>query len=199
MEGMSVTWTDDVISRVILVEYERIKEEQKTRIGFRDNLVYATFASMAGIIAATVSSSTRAYLLLLPPVSVVLGWTYLVNDEKISSIGRYIRAELAPRLTALISDQALVFGWETAHRSDYHRVSRKYLQLAVDLLTFCGAPFVAVVVYWSQRSDSDVLMTLSVVELVAVAVLGAQMVTYADLRRDSPAQVPAGGFEPSDD
>lgn len=32
---------------------------------------------------------------MLPPVSVILGWTYLVNDEKISAIGRYVRGDHA--------------------------------------------------------------------------------------------------------
>lgn len=182
---MPVTWTEDVATRVIIVEYERIKEEQKTRIGFRDNLLYATFASLAGIIAVTVSSGSRVFLLMLPPVCVVLGWTYLVNDEKISSIGQYIRSELAPRLATLTADWAPVFGWEAAHRADQHRISRKYSQLAVDMLTFCGAPLVAVVIYWSGQPGSGTFVTVSILELAAIAALAAQIVLYSDLKRET--------------
>ncbi|PRX96600.1 hypothetical protein [Allonocardiopsis opalescens] len=184
-----MTWAEEVATRVIIVEYEHIKDEQKTRIGFRDNLLYATFASLAGIIAVTVSSGSRVFLLLVPPVCLVLGWTYLVNDEKISAIGRYVRGELAPRLASLTDDRTTVFSWEVAHRADRHRISRKYFQLAIDMLTFCGAPLVAVVVYWSGMwsglPGSRTLLVVSFVELAAIAVLAAQIVMYADVKRES--------------
>ncbi|MBH5333614.1 hypothetical protein IHE55_01840 [Streptomyces pactum] len=171
--------------RLLVVEYEQVKEEQRARIGFRDNLLYATLASMAAIITFTLQKPGRPeLLLLLPPASVVLGWTYLVNDEKISAIGRYVREELDPRLTALaVPPRGQVFGWETAHRSDRRRVSRKRLQLGVDLLLFCAAPLAALTVYWSKGPAGAVLFTVSLAETALVAVLGAQITRYADLRR----------------
>jgi hypothetical protein len=39
----------------LLTEYERLKEEQRVRIGVRDNLIYATLASLAGVVVATVT------------------------------------------------------------------------------------------------------------------------------------------------
>lgn len=91
--------TDAARISLLVAEYERIKDEQKSRIGFRDNLIYVTLASMAGVIAAALQPRGHSgLLLLLPPASLVLGWTYLVNDEKISAIGRYIRTDLGPRL-----------------------------------------------------------------------------------------------------
>ncbi|TDD73287.1 hypothetical protein E1293_31810 [Actinomadura darangshiensis] len=173
--------------RLMLAEYERIKEEQRTRIGFRDNLLYATFAAMAGVIAVAVSAQIAYYLLLLPPISAILGWSYLVNDEKISSIGRYVRDELAPRLSAHVAGQTPtpmpVFGWEIAHRADHRRVPRKYLQLAADLLTFCGAPLGALVVYWCNGPYEAVLVIVSIVEAAVVGLLAAQIAGYADLDR----------------
>ncbi|MFH8370047.1 hypothetical protein [Streptomyces sp. NPDC018031] len=175
---------DTLAGRLLVVEYEQVKEEQRARIGFRDNLLYATLASMAAIITFTLQKSGHVeLLLLLPPASVFLGWTYLVNDEKISAIGRYIREELDPRLTALVPTHSRVFGWETAHRSDRRRVSRKRLQLGVDLLIFCAAPLAALVVYWSYGPVTAVLLTVSLVESALIAVLGAQIARYADLRR----------------
>lgn len=93
---------DVTVGGLLMAEYEQIKSEQRSRIGFRDNLLYATLASMAAVITAVLRKDGQTeLLLLLPPVSVLLGWTYLVNDEKISAIGRYVRDELTPKLAAL--------------------------------------------------------------------------------------------------
>src|SRR5690606_14867176 len=133
-----------------LNEYERIKDEQKSRIGFRDNLIYATLASMALVVGAALQGNgNSAMLVLMPPVALLLGWTYVVNDEKISAIGRYVRTDLGPRLAELVEGLDEPFGWETAHRSDRRRLSRKYLQLLIDLLLFCVAPAAALLAYWS--------------------------------------------------
>lgn len=169
-------------TKLMTMEYERIKEEQKTRIGFRDNLIYATLASMAAVVTATLSAHDTAFLLLLPPVSVVLGWTYLVNDEKISAIGRYVRTELAPRLMEATGEETPVFGWESAHRGDRYRISRKYSQLVVDLVTFCVPPVVVLAIFWSS-SVTAVLMVASIAELVFVGGLLVQIVLYADLKK----------------
>lgn len=172
------------VAKLLLVEYERLKDEQKTRIGFRDNLVYATLASMAAVTAATLNARGQAnLLLLLPPVSVLLGWTYLVNDEKVSAAGQYIRTEITPRLSALVPDGAAVFAWETFHRSDARRRVRKVLQLAVDLSTFCVAPLTALVIFWVYGSRTATFMVVSLVEAIVVVVLAVHIILYADLRK----------------
>ncbi|MFI5527291.1 hypothetical protein ACIA8O_01920 [Kitasatospora sp. NPDC051853] len=174
------TGEDVSVGRLLVLEYERLKDEQRARIGFRDNLLYATLASMAAVIAVAVQAGAQL-LLVLPPVSLVLGWTYLVNDEKISAAGRYVRDQLAPALGNLSGGQVAVFGWETAHRGDAHRRSRKRFQLGVDLLTFCGAPAAAVVVQWVVARGHTSLYVLSGVELLAVGLLAWQIVRYSDL------------------
>ncbi|MFI6273137.1 hypothetical protein [Micromonospora zamorensis] len=169
---------------LLLSEYEQLKHEQRTRIGFRDNLIYATLGSMAAVVAAALSVKDHANLLLLLPVaSVVLGWTYLINDEKISAIGRYVRTDLGPRLVALTSGGEPAFGWETAHRSDARRISRKYLQLAVDLGTFVAPPIAALIVFWMNGPLSFAFVAVSVIEVAATAVLAWQIAVYADLTR----------------
>ncbi|MEV7625026.1 hypothetical protein [Actinoplanes sp. NPDC089786] len=181
--------TDSEISieRLLIVEYERLKEEQKSRIGFRDNLIYATLGSMAAVIAATLSSKGHAnLLLLLPAVSTVLGWTYLVNDEKVSAIGTYIRETLHPRFAAHHDG---VFGWEKAHRGDRFRRSRKVLQLVVDLGTFCVSALAALIVYWVNGPWSWIFLSVSVLELLVVALLAVQMIRYADLGVEPAAPV----------
>jgi hypothetical protein len=168
--------------QLLLAEYEQVKQEQRARIGFRDNLLYATLGVMAAVVATALARGGHAeVLLLLPPLSVVLGWTYLVNDEKISAVGRYVRDDLAPRLKNLTGSQDDVFGWEFAHRGDAHRASRKRIQLGVDLLAFCAAPLAALAVYWVLGPHHWPLLLVSAAESAMIAVLTSQFVRYADL------------------
>jgi hypothetical protein len=46
------------VGKILITEYERLKEEQKVRIGFRDNLLYVSIAAMASVIAATLRSQS---------------------------------------------------------------------------------------------------------------------------------------------
>ncbi|GAB2726799.1 hypothetical protein [Streptomyces bullii] len=170
--------SDITVGQLLLAEYQTVKDEQKTRIGFRDNLLYVTLTVVAAVIAAAAQAKQPAMLLALPPVCVVLGWTYLVNDEKISAIGAYVRGDLGPRLARLAGDER-AFGWEIAHRSDARRRSRKAIQCAVDLLAFCVVPLAGLGVYWAAGNVSPGLLALSVAEALTVAGLGVQVVSYA--------------------
>lgn len=167
---------------LLLIEYEQIKGEQRSRIGFRDNLIYAMVAATAAVLAGTLQShGSRAYLLALPPAAVLLGWTYLVNDEKISAIGRYIRDSLGPQIESITQAQGKAFGWESAHRSDQRRRSRKRIQLAVDLLAFCATPIAAVIFYLTSPGAAVLLGSLSVIEVAITLFLAVQFVRYADM------------------
>ncbi|SOD83605.1 hypothetical protein [Streptomyces sp. Ag109_G2-15] len=171
---------DVTVGQLLLTEYQTIKDEQKTRIGFRDNLLYVTLTVVAAVIAAAAQAKQAAMLLALPPVCVVLGWTYLVNDQKISAIGAYVRGELGPRLAEMVQvEGGEVFKWEAAHRGDARRVSRKVAQCVIDLLAFCVVPLSALVVYWVGADASTGLVILSVPEAVSVLGLGVYIVQYA--------------------
>lgn len=172
---------DVSVGQLLLAEYQVVKDEQKTRIGFRDNLLYVTLTVVAAVIAATAQAKQPAMLLALPPVCVVLGWTYLVNDEKISAIGAYVRGDLGPRVAraAQLPADDKVFAWETAHRSDARRRSRKAIQCGIDLLAFCVVPLASLIVYWASGRTSPGLVGLSVVEALTVVGLGVQVVVYA--------------------
>ncbi|MFJ6663569.1 hypothetical protein [Streptomyces sp. NPDC091383] len=167
-------------SKLLLAEYDRIKEEQKARIGFRDNLLYVTLASVTGVIAISLQGKNVNLLLTLPLVCIVLGWTYLVNDEKISAIGRYIRGELGPRLTALSAADSPIFGWEVYHRSDRLRVPRKLMQVLVDMTAYIAVPVMGLVVFWLHNSAGPLLILASVAETAALAGMAAQFLLYAD-------------------
>ncbi|MDR7274334.1 hypothetical protein [Catenuloplanes atrovinosus] len=178
---------DEVSSAaVILHEYERLKEEQLQRISTRDNLVYATLASIGAVLFGVHQVGAVDLVLLLPPGCVALGWTYLVNDEKISAVGRYVRAELAPRLARMPEVGEPVFGWETFHRSDARRRSRKLIQLAVDVLIFCVPGVVAIAVRLAAGEISFLAGLVVVAEITMVLFLVQQIVVNADLHRDGP-------------
>ncbi|MFE0513797.1 hypothetical protein [Streptomyces sp. NPDC058964] len=171
---------DVTVGQLLLTEYQTVKEEQKTRIGFRDNLLYVTLTVVAAVIAAAAQAGQASMLLALPPVCVVLGWTYLVNDQKISAIGAYVRGELGPRLAeAARVEGAEIFRWETAHRGDARRFSRKVVQCVVDLLAFCVVPLSALVVYWAAGTPTPGLLIVSLTEALAVVGLGVCIVLYA--------------------
>ncbi|TGA84815.1 hypothetical protein [Streptomyces sp. MZ04] len=179
---MSGEQGDITVGQLLLAEYQVVKDEQKARIGFRDNLLYVTLAAVAAL-AAAAQTERASMLLALGPVCVVLGWTYLVNDEKISAIGAYVRGDLGPRLARLAGTDEraapAAFGWETAHRGDARRRSRKVIQCVVDLVAFCVVPLAGLVVFWADGEGGGLLLALSVVEAAAIAGLAAQVVGYA--------------------
>jgi hypothetical protein len=178
----------DPILAVFLKEYDKLKSEQAQRIGFRDNLLYVTLGLFGTIISFVFSNSANYYaLLIIPWICLILGWTYVVNDEKISAIGRYIRLKLADKikLAASYGGEDLL-GWETAHRDDKHRQRRKIEQLVIDQIAFVVSGLVAIALFWTTVPCPPLsIKVLSWVELVFLLVLGAEMLVYADLRKGS--------------
>lgn len=174
--------------KVLLEEYRIVKAEQSSRIGFRDNLLYVTLGLFGAIASLALSNKngTNAFL-VIPWVCIVMGWTYVVNDEKISAIGRYVRYDLEERISALIggsADGKYLFGWETAHRKDPRRKSRKYLQLFVDLLAFVFSGLTALLVFWLLTPQpSPLIIVVSVIEAVLLIGLGFKIAIYADLAK----------------
>ena len=64
----------------------------------------------------------------------------MINDQKISALGQYIRYTLVERVkeqTGYANVEA-IFGWEIAHRSDRRRKRRKIEQLIIDRNYICG-------------------------------------------------------------
>ncbi|MEH1826729.1 MAG: hypothetical protein V7L22_15420 [Nostoc sp.] len=173
------------ILEVYLHEYEKLKEEQAQRIGFRDNMLYVTLGVFGAILSFALSGSSNYYaLLVIPWVCLILGWTYLINDEKISAIGRYIRYTLVNKIQELTgnADIESIFGWEIAHRNDKRRFQRKIEQLIVDEITFVLSGMVALLAFWLLVSQPPLAVNiLCVVELVLLIILGVEIVIYADV------------------
>lgn len=172
---------------VFLAEYGQLKAEQAARIGFRDNLLYVTLGVFGGVASFAVSDADNVYaFLIIPWVCLILGWTYLVNDQKISALGEYIRHDLVERVqeqTGYANFEA-IFGWEIDHRSDRRRRRRKLQQLVIDEITFVGSGGVAIAAFWVVAAQIPILvLLLSLVELLLLLVLGYEIAVYADLAK----------------
>jgi hypothetical protein len=172
---------------VLLAEYNCLKSEQAQRIGFRDNLLYVTLGVFGAVVSFAVSDPAHYYaLLVIPWVCLILGWTYVVNDEKISALGRYIRYKLVDKVQEHTGHKDLetLFGWEIAHRSDKRRMRRKIQQLIVDEITFVVSGLIALAAFWYLVPNSPIGVTiLSWSELVLLIALGAEIFIYADLAK----------------
>lgn len=174
--------------QILLEEYRALKSEQSSRIGFRDNLLYVTLGLFGAIASFALSNNDAEHaFLVIPWVCIVMGWTYVVNDEKISAIGTHIRYSLEDRISALIggsADNQYLFGWETAHRSDSRRQSRKYLQLFIDEVAFVFSGLTALIVFWLLSTQASTLaVLLSAIEAILLIGLGIKIAVYADLAK----------------
>jgi len=172
-----------------LQEYDKLKAEQTARIGFRDNLLYVTLTLFGAIVSYAISKESYLVLIVVPWVCLIMGWTYLVNDEKISAIGCYIRLALTNKLaeelgiTNKIEIDAL-FGWEIAHRDDNRRKRRKIEQLIIDEITFGVAGISALVGFCLfSTTSSSILTVLFWSELGLLIILGIEIAVYADLKK----------------
>jgi hypothetical protein len=175
---------------VLLQEYNAVKEEQRARIGFRDNMIYVTLAAVGSVVSFSISKDgPNAALLVVPWLGFILGWSYLVNDQKISAIGAYVREDFARRIGILTGSDESWFGWEIAHRRDRARVGRKMIQFIVDLLTFVGSGVGCVVLYWARaKAHPPEVIAISGFELLLLSVLSIEMLRYLDWKkqRESP-------------
>lgn len=184
MSGTRICGTtpEDVVKDVLLAEYDALKAEQKSRIALRDRLTYAGLAALTATLALVVQPAGRPHLLLLLPlVCVVLGWTYLANDQKISAIGGYLRRHLAPALVAAGGREAAVLAWESVHRCAPLRRLDKFLQLAVDLLMFVVPSLLSIALYWTADDVRADLLVVSIVEALITLGFAARVVVAADL------------------
>lgn len=174
--------------QILMEEYKVLKSEQNSRIGFRDNLLYVTLGILGTIASFALTNDKGFYaFLVIPWVCLIMGWTYLTNDDKISAIGRHIRDSLEARISALIggsADNKALFPWETAHRSDPKRISRKSIQLFIDQLTFVLSGYAALIGFWMAVPKRwNTPMFLSIVEAILLLVLALRIDVYSDRKK----------------
>jgi hypothetical protein len=174
---------------IYLREYDKLKDEQIARIGFRDNLIYATLVAIGGVLSFALADPAKLHaLLLLPLANVVIGWTYITNDQKISSIGRYIRSVLLLKLREASQEPgAQFFGWEFTPRIEQQRLWRKLIQLVVNEALFVGSCLVALIAYFQLATAPAALAGwIAGVEVVLLLVLAFEIGRSADIRRRKP-------------
>ena len=168
---------------ILLEEYKALKSEQLSRIKLRDTLIYISLGIFGAIFSYAMFSEGNdksIVLLMLPTVSLILAWTYVVNDEKISHIGKYVRHELAPKLRELVGkDDPIIFGWELYHRSDYKRLTRKTMQVAIDIIVFVLAPVASMYAYYTKNPDSGGLVqTLTYWNIAVIGLICILLLAY---------------------
>ncbi|MDY7004469.1 MAG: hypothetical protein SWX82_11050 [Cyanobacteriota bacterium] len=175
------------ILQIFLLEDNKLKEEQVKRIAFRDQIIYLTLGIFGGILSFALSNKTNFYaLLVIPWICLILGWTYLVNDEKISAIGKYIRLTLTEKIKAQIGDTNIesIFGWEIFHRSDERRRRRKIEQLIIDEITFVFSGLVALFTFWFIDTNlPSIIHVLCIFELILLIILGIEIIIHADFAK----------------
>lgn len=141
---------------VHLKEYEVLKEEQRNRINYRDNLVYASLVATGSLgVSALTSQANNWQLLLAPYVLGILCWAYIINDYKVSHLGQYVRRSLTQRIaTSLNSNVDELLQWEIYHRKHGLRRFQKTLQLLMDLFLFV-LPAAAAILYSAKASYTE--------------------------------------------
>jgi hypothetical protein len=190
-EADDLITADNTSTRIDLLrdEIKTLKDEQRDRIKQRDSLIYSVIVAVAAVAGGT-RLAGAAVPLLLPPVTLLLGWTYLTNDQMVSAIGRHLRTQLAPRLAALAGTEVLL--WENTRLVDRRYRQRKTIQLAVDLIAFVAPALVAVVWFWAHGPANPVLLAVSIVETAAALIGAWQIVSYAERRTTSLDTRPVG-------
>lgn len=174
---------------VYLQEYDKLKSEQLARIGFRDNLIYVTIVAISAILAVAFGDPpNHTVLLVVPWAMLILGWTYLINDQKITAIGQYLRLTLDEKIKPLagVPTTEALLGWEVAHRSDKRRKRRKIEQLIIDEITFVLPGVISLILYGmltAVQPLSPLVFIVIGLEVFVLVFLGAEIYVYADLAR----------------
>lgn len=167
-----------------LLEYDKLKDEQTKRIEYRDQMVHVHLALVGAAIAWGLTHPTHRYVLLAVPwMCLIIGWAYLINDERISAIGKYIRETLVASCSAFVGvSNAHIFQWENIHRCDDRRMERKILQLLVDEVEFVLSGFLSLGILLSFEQPLACQSWLVIVtEVSLLVVLAIQFARYADV------------------
>lgn len=180
----SLEKAQDALLHIHLNEYRKLKDEQITRIVMREHLVYVTLGVLGGVSSYALHADHHYAFLVIPWACVILGWLYIMTDEKISAIGRYLRINMTEKLAALAETEAeSLLGWEIAHLSDKHRFPRKLLQLLIDQITFVFSGVFALVAFWWLQADFNMLFKVTWgIEAFLLLLLGIWIFITADLK-----------------
>ena len=166
---------NDKLLDIYRIEYDKLKAEQLQRITFRDvQIPFSIFLGIAPILSVAFAKDNVFgfnLLLVVPVICITLGWSYVANDEKISTIGDYVREELKSRVSDAMKQEnsdgsasnielseelsSLIFGWEGFHKGDKFKSERKVTQFIVNLLTFVLPGIIALLIFLALKGDSQ--------------------------------------------
>jgi hypothetical protein len=177
--------TPEQVMALIAMEYKQLKDEQTARIIARDGMIAVTLGSIVLAAAKVGPLNVPLVLLALPAGLLIMGWTYLANDRKVTEIGHYVGRDLAQRAQALVPGWD-PFAWETRHLKVCGRRRHKRIQAVVDLVMFCGSAAAALALLWSNYHLPSWAATTALVELAATVALGWEILRAADLNLHRP-------------
>jgi hypothetical protein len=169
---------------MLIKEYEKLKDEQRSRIEFRDHMIFLTLGANGAVFSfALEHSEYYSALLILPFVCIVLGWTYLTNDEKITSISNYLRTKLFVQIDQFsqTGGSEVIYSWEDFLKRDIKRKKRKVAQFVIDISLFILTGLFSITSYFflsnTFRLDS---ILISIIEFSFLVYLAKQFFEYAD-------------------
>lgn len=159
---------------IYLEEFKVLKAEQLSRMTLRDRYIYFTIGALATTIAISTKITHPFLLIGIALICLFFGWTYLMNDIKVSHIGEYIRDVLSPRIYSVLDripdmgqylkddleelkktqkikdkvrENKSLFLWEFFHADDRYRKIRKWFQFFIDFSLFVIPAFVSLSIY----------------------------------------------------
>jgi uncharacterized membrane protein len=172
-----------MIKEALLLEYEKIKDEQRARISIRENLFYITLIVVGAVFSSLLPATGLEFgYLALTPVLFVVSNSYYYNDEMIGRMNDYIREVLAPKLGELSEDPAVeLFSWESYNRKT-RRKRRRVYQTIANFILYPGASATAIIFFWSAKTQlSDLEKLFSAVCVLMTALMLIQVIYYSDI------------------
>jgi hypothetical protein len=164
----------------LVKEFEKLKDEQNKRIEFRDHMIYITLGVIGTVFSFILEKPEfNTALLVLPFICIILGWTYLMNDEKVTEIGVYIKNILIPIIEKSKSDPELSLhnNWEVYHKKAHNRASKKVIQLILDIMLFCfSALFSIISFFYFNNSVKCYHVIIALIESVLILYLASHFI-----------------------
>ncbi len=179
---------NNILFKIYMEEYSKLKDEQRSRIGFRDNLIYVTLVCIGAILSYATRDPKNYYALLILPISnFILGLTWLLNDEKITSIRKYIQNNLTPCINKLLEgNDNTIFAWENSHRKGKNRICRKMLQLLANELLYCISGLFSVFLFFHYSETTFFIVSkvsmLGIFEIILLIIIGVKIFIYSDIK-----------------
>jgi hypothetical protein len=175
--------TQGVLKDILLLEYEKLKDEQRARITIRENLFYIALVIVGATFSAllTLTGVDIGYL-AITPVMLVISNSYYYNDEIVSRMNVYVRESLGPRIAAATGlKKEDLFQWEGFTRRT-HRVRRRSYQFVANLILYPGASAAALAFFVSRKSVLTPIEQLAVVTCgLITALMLVRVIAYADI------------------